>query len=347
MTTCAVELARVDEEIEALGAPATASAATRRAALLYRHACLTGRSDAYRAADREVDAAVEAHPGWPDLRLLKATLDLHFHRFAAARRAVGAVPRLASTPAGVVLLADVDLHTGDVAAARAGFEAAAGAVPCGDHLARLAGVEEAAGRYAEADRLYERAEDELTAKEMRSFAWLQLRRGSSACARGLLGEAERLYDRADAAFSGYWLVHAHRAALATARNDAPAATALYEDLARSVGRPEFDHHLGDALVAGGDPKRARACHDRARAAFRASIGAGEVHELHRAAILHLDVYDDVASASRYALADLALRRTGSSLRTAARCLAAAGRPDEAERLEDEALSASLAAVSTS
>ena len=349
MTACAAELARVDEEIEALGVPATASAATRRVALLYRRACLTGRSAAYRAADREAGAAVVAHSSWPDLWLLKATLDLHFHRFAAARRAVAAVPGLASTPRGRVLLADVDLHVGDIPAARAGFEAAARTDPCADHLVRLAGIEEAAGRYAEAGRLYDRAEDDLTAKEMRSFAWVQLQRGSAACARGLHDEAERLYDRADAAFSGYWLVAAHRAALATARGDAPATIALYEELVRSVRRPEFDHLLGDALVAAGDSNRARTCHDRARARYRASIEAGEVHELHRAAILDLSVYDDAASACEYALADLTLRRSPLSLRTAARCLAAIGRLDEAERLVDEAeaLSAPLAAASTS
>lgn len=335
VTDCAAEIAAVDVAISALGADGAASTAARRAALLYRKACLTGRTEAYRSADHFVDGALAEHPRWPDLWMLKATLDLHFHRFADALRHLDALPGLASTPEALVLAGDVELHVGHRAAARLAFQAAANADPRPGHLVRLAACEEVAGRPEAADALFAEAEDGLTAKEMRTFAWLQLRRGSAACVRGDHAAAERFYARADAAYSGYWLVRVHQADLAAAEGETARAATLYEDLARSVGRPEFDHRLGDVLAAT-DPARARASHERALAGYRASIARGEVHELHRAAVLYLDVCGDAASATECALADLALRRSPVALRTAARCLAAAGRTEEARRLEVEA-----------
>ena len=49
--------------------------------------------------------------------------------------------------------------------------------PTWDNLARLAYFVASMGERERADDLYARAEDELTAKEMRSYAWLELQRG--------------------------------------------------------------------------------------------------------------------------------------------------------------------------
>ena len=51
-------------------------------------------------------------------------------------------------------------------------------------LARLAHLRGKMGDPAAADRLYSEAEDELTAKEMRSYAWLEVQRGFLAFAQG-------------------------------------------------------------------------------------------------------------------------------------------------------------------
>ena len=63
------------------------------------------------------------------------------------------------------------------------------------------------------DRLYREAEDELTAKEMRSYAWLEVQRGFLAFSRGGYPEARSHYDIAEAAYPGYWLVGEYQAEL--------------------------------------------------------------------------------------------------------------------------------------
>lgn len=336
-TGCAAELARAEEELATL-TPAVRSAAqaTRRAALLYRRAGLTGRTSAYRDADGWIDLALQTIERWPDLWLLKATLDLHFHRFDAARRHVAAAPGLKASPEGRALIADVDLHLGDAPAARRAYEVLVERDPCCDHLARLAELEAAAGRHHVAEGLRARAEDDLTAKQMRSFAWLQLQRGRHAAARGRFDSAAALYDRADAAYSGYWLVTAHRAKLAMAEGNVRDAIPLYEELSARVSRPEFEHQLGDAYLRAGDVERARTCHARALAGYSASIERGEVHELHRLALFHLEVRRDAQGALAWAMADLKLRRSALALSTAARCLDAAGQLQEGRRLAEEA-----------
>jgi tetratricopeptide (TPR) repeat protein len=74
------------------------------------------------------------------------------------------------------------------------------------------------GDPAGADELYEEAQDDLTAKEMRAFAWLEVQRGFLDFARGRYRQARSHYDRADAAYPGYWLVDEHVAELLAAQD---------------------------------------------------------------------------------------------------------------------------------
>jgi hypothetical protein len=67
------------------------------------------------------------------------------------------------------------------------------------------------GDFANADRLYQDAEEEISAKEMRSSAWVELQRGYLELSRGQYQAAWDHYRQADQAYSGYWLTKEYMA----------------------------------------------------------------------------------------------------------------------------------------
>ena len=83
------------------------------------------------------------------------------------------------------------------------------------------------GGDAAADRLYAEAEDELTAKEMRQYAWIEVQRGFLRFTHGRYAEARGIIERADQAYPDYWLVDDHTAELLGAEGRYAEAAALY------------------------------------------------------------------------------------------------------------------------
>jgi tetratricopeptide (TPR) repeat protein len=187
-----------------------------------------------------------------------------------------------------------------------------------------------------ADRWYAAAADELTAKEMRSYAWVEVRRGLLDLRRGRYEAAAGHYERAGRAEPGWWVVQDHVAELLGARGELDRALAGYEELAGRVARPELQQALGDLHAFAGRPDRARPWHERALAVYRASAGRGEVHYLHHLADLLADVAPG-QEAVAWARRDLALRRGFGAHAGLAWALHRAGRPGEAARSMDEAL----------
>ena len=86
-----------------------------------------------------------------------------------------------------------------------------------DNLARLAYWKSKLGEVAEADQLYEEAEQSLTAKQMRSYAWLKLQRGVLAITHGRYADAWTHYRRADEAYPCHWHTDEHFAELLAAK----------------------------------------------------------------------------------------------------------------------------------
>ena len=109
------------------------------------------------------------------------------------------------------------------------------------------------GDLDDADRLYAQAGEEITAKEMRSFAWVELQRGLLALGRGRTGDAGAHYERANRAYSGYWLVNEYNAELLGASGRFDEAVALYEKVLARAPRPEIQQALGDLYVFMGKP----------------------------------------------------------------------------------------------
>jgi tetratricopeptide (TPR) repeat protein len=331
MSDYATELARIDADI------ATAEAGGRRdvvtvtavASKRYQRACLTGDLAALRDVEPAIDAGLAEYGPWPDLCVVKASVAATLHRIADARAALALAPGVAGVMPGRAMLADLDREEGRYAAALHAYEAALEAEPAWDAFARLADLKFKLGDAEAADALFALAVDELTAKQMRSYAWVELQWGRTHLRRGRLADAGEHYARARAACAGYWLVDQHAAELLAARGEPAAAAALYEQVAERVPRPDAAQAVGDAYVALGDPERAGAWHDQALAGYLDSARRGEVHYLHHLVGFYADVRPDGDAAVRWAERDLALRPNAYTRAALAWALVRADRIPEA------------------
>ena len=165
---------------------------------------------------------------------------------------------------------------------------------------------------AAADQLYAEAQDELTAKEMRSFAWLEVQRGFLDFAHGRFGAARSHYRRAEAAYPGYWLAAEHIAELLAAESEFAAAIAILEPLAAAVRRPDLEQAIGELYELIGQTERARHWAAKALAGYLQSAERGEVHYWHHLADYYAEVAQDGAKAAEWARRDLRLRANCST-----------------------------------
>jgi tetratricopeptide (TPR) repeat protein len=297
-------LARIGEELARLaGEPASADRATRIAHCLYRRASMTGDLAELDAAEAAVDAGIEEFGAWPDLCFVKANVDFKLHRLERVRADLELSPAFRVSAEGRAIAADLDLEEGRYEEARRGYESLVADERSWSALARLANLEAKLGDRERADELYGDAEDELTAKELRSYCWLELQRGD-LCPPA---EAERHYERAERAYSGDWLVDQHKARLRAAQGRLDEALALYCTVAARAPRPEAHQALGDVYLRMGRPEEARPWHDLALAAYLDSVERGGVHYLHHLAHFYLESRPDPAEAARWARADYELR----------------------------------------
>src|SRR3984893_13636433 len=174
-------------------------------------------------------------------------------------------------------------------------------------LARLAHLQGKMGDATGADHLYEEAEDQLTAKEMRAYAWLEVQRGFLDFARRRDGEAQLHYRRADAAYPGYWLVDEHIAELLGAEGKYDEAVAMYQSILSNGRRPELEQAIGELCELAGRRGPAAYWQETALTAYVQSVRRGEVHYYHHLVDYYSEVAEDGAEAVKWAYKDLQLR----------------------------------------
>jgi tetratricopeptide (TPR) repeat protein len=324
------ELSRIETEIATLVAKthefdAGRDGARRIVYKRYQHASLRGDFGALRAVAGEVDALIDPERPDPDMCYLRANIAFKFHRLDIVDDALALSALLRDGLPGRALRADLDAQRGYYSQAKDAYRAIIDAGRSWDNLARLAHLEFKLGDVDEAERLFEEAEDELTAKEMRHFAWLELQRGLLDLSRGRYAEADTHYDRAERAYSGHWMVAEHRAELLAARGEEEAAVTLYEDVVARTPRPELMQALGELYSFIGRDEEAERWYTAANAAYIGSVNRGEVHYLHHLADFHSDVRKDGEQAVRWAMQDLALRENHATLAACAWALYRAGR----------------------
>jgi len=308
-----IELTGLQKEIAELGQKAFAppidvERATRFVHRLNQRAYLTGGPGDFKAADAAMARAVQDVGPSPPFYFLKANLDFKFHRLDRARDTLAALSRSGGNAHAAALNASITFQDGGYEEAKREYQLAIEKNPTWDNLARLAYWEAKFGDPQTADRLYEQAEDAISAKGMRSYAWVELERGVLSLKRGRHREALAHYRRAEKAYSGYWLVDEHLAELLGAERKFAEAAALYETVIARAPRPEFQQALGDLLLVMGKADRARPWHERALTAYLESVERGEAHYYHHLTGFYADVRGDGAEAVRWARKDVQLRR---------------------------------------
>jgi tetratricopeptide (TPR) repeat protein len=307
-----IELSQTKQEIAALNFGDKTTALTDEKMLelvsvLYRQFLLTGIFVDFKLADQAIDKAMHSVGGGPDLYLLRARLDFSLHRFAQTKTDLKRVSELAGAFPVQMLHADLMVQEGKYAEAKKAYEKIIRKKRTWDGLARLAYLQGIIGDYAGAEALYIEAENEISAKEMRAYAWLKVQRGHLAFNQGHHDIALRHYLGADQAYSGYWLVQEHLAELFGAQRRYNEAEALYLRVIANTPKPELWQALGDLYVFMGSPERAKPWHEKALVTYLESVQNGEVLYLHHLAGFYADVLEEGSEAVRWARKDLALR----------------------------------------
>jgi tetratricopeptide (TPR) repeat protein len=317
MTSFDDELAQARHDIASLEALAERNAfdPEKRVRLAYRQfhlASLTGSESDFKAVAQTIAAVIRDFGPKEDICLLKASLDGRFHRLAEVKQDLQMCPSLAGRFAGRSVLADLDFQEGRYQQARERLEDLIREDRTWDNLARLAHWMAKLGSTDEADRLYAEAEDELTAKEMRSFAWLELQRGALAISRGRYDKARPHYQRASTAFPGHWLADEHMAGLEAAEGNFDQALLLLQTVIARTPKPELRQTMGELLAFVGKTDEAQKWFAEALTAYLASVQQGDVHYFHHLADFYSDAGSQPAEAVRWARRDVALRSNFST-----------------------------------
>jgi len=254
------------------------------------------------------DKALAGLPQSAELYLLHAAFNLKLHRLEAAKTDLQMLSFMDEDPKVQVLRADIAVQEGNYRAAETSYQSIIEKNRLWDNLSRLAYLRAKFGDFESADQLYLEAEEEISAKEMRSYAWVELQRGYLALSRGRHEAAWDHYRRADQAYSGYWLTKEYMAEWLGAQRNFDAAIALYQKIIICTPRPELYHALGDLYLFMGKPELAQPWHDRALAAYLDSAQRGEVQYYHHLATFYADARLDGAQALKWARKDIQLRQ---------------------------------------
>lgn len=329
------EIAELEDGIFTL--PVNFDKALKLTQRMYHRAQLTGAPADLRSTEAAIDRALREVGPLAGLYLLKANLNFKLHRFEQTDQDIAALSRFAGDPRIVVLKAGIDFQRGRYEGAKMGYLKAVEKNPTWDNLARLAYWIGKFGDADLADRLYRQAEEEISAKDKRSYAWVELQRGLLDLNRCRYDEAMDHYREAAKAYSGYWLVDEHMAELLGATRKFDAAAALYESVVARAPLPELYQRLGDLYLFMGKPGQAGPWHDKALAGYLDSAARGEVNYYHHLAGFYADVRGDGAEAVKWAEKDLALRPYFATQDALAWALYRAGRFEEAQSASRQAL----------
>jgi tetratricopeptide (TPR) repeat protein len=303
-----IDNALANLKMNSTSAPLNLDESTRHASLLFQRARLTGNLAALDVAETAIAKTVRIYGATEDLVLLLADLHLKLHRLTDVKEDLARLNTLGDSARGRALKADLAFQEGRYAEARQGYEDLARRHPTWENLARLAFFRGKTGDVASASRLYERAEDEITAKEMRAFAWVELQRGLLALGSGRDHEALAHYDRADKAYSGYWLIDEHRAELLASMGQFDKAVELYQKVLVQSPCPELQQALGDLYKYMGQPERAQPWYDKARVAYTDAASRGGSHYYHHLTGFYADAVENADEAEIWARKDLAIRQ---------------------------------------
>jgi tetratricopeptide (TPR) repeat protein len=313
----AEELAGAESDIQKLeerrhANPRDLEKRVRLAYRLFHRASLTASIDHFAQVEICVRECLADFGPREDICLLRANLAFRFHRLRGVYEALAMCPVLSERFEGRVLVADLDFQEGRYLEARLRLEELVKEDRTWDNIARLAHWHGKLGDVGEADRLYAEAEDELTAKQMRSYAWLQLQRGILAITHGCYEDAWRHYQRAEDSYPGHWHTDEHFAELLAAEGRYEEAARLFLDVIARTQKPELQQALGELYAFTGREDEAQAWFDSALRTYLASAERGEVHYYHHLADFYADAREVPAEAVKWARRDVEMRSNFST-----------------------------------
>jgi tetratricopeptide (TPR) repeat protein len=192
------------------------------------------------------------------------------------------------------------------------------------------------GAPAEAEHFFDRSERELQSPTAQVRAYHELQRGILDLERGRLDDALAHFRRADRVFPGHWLIEEHIAEVATLQGRLDEAEAMYRDIVRRTGHPEFMDALAGIAAERGDAAARDAWSRRAAAVWRQRL-AQFPEAAYGHAIDHCLDKGDRACALSLAERNHQARPYGDAKVKLAQALLLNGRLDEARRMIDTAL----------
>ena len=226
--------------------------------LYNERARLTGDYNDYGRAE-DLLTRLEGQFGTSADSLCMARAKMHFtlHRLAAAKRVLDSCPRLAAKGDDLGLRADIAFYSGRYKDAGIIYRAMVNQVGNAQSYIQLALYDAKTGAPGEASAMMEAAEARYHGASPLQESWFALQRGLIELDRGRYDEARSMYALADERLPGYWLNQEHMAEATRLKGDTAAAKAIYEDVVRKTGAPEYLDALGILDAEAGDAKAAQ------------------------------------------------------------------------------------------
>lgn len=333
-TDYAKELSRLQTAIERFSAPATRDEALQQVYYRYQYASLTVDYEDFKAVENAIASALQSYGPSDDLDYFSAHLNFKLHRLQGTQDFIAHMPDAADSTSLQALRADIALQQGRYAEALQAYENLIHERRSWDALARLAYYRLKTGQPEAADELYRQAADMIPAKDMRSYAWLELQRGLVALEYEHYEQALEHYRTADRAWSGYWLIEEHIAEVLRLMGDIPASASLYEKIIERTHKPEYVTALAN-MLATKDPAASAALYREADTLFERQLALyPEAASGHLIESL-LQKQDVDPRLQEYAERNHAMRPNSEAKLLLARTYVKLGKPEQAKALLGE------------
>lgn len=303
--------------------------------LYTERARLTGSYDDYGRAEALLARLEPQYGGTDGVCLARAKLNYAVHRLAAARQILDGCPRIAGSVEDLLLRADIAFHTGRYKDAGAIYRALVNQVGTPQTYIQLALHSAKTGSPGEAAAFLEAAEKRYHGASPVMASWFALQRGLIELDRGRYEEARALFALADQRLPGYWLNEEHLGEAAELMGDTPRAKAIYEEVVRKTGLPEYLDALGSIEAQAGNSEIARKHLARAEAIYAQRAKRFPEAIAGHALEHYLDAAPDPAKALTLARANFENRPYGDAAIALAKAQLLDKRPAEAASLLEQ------------
>ncbi|WP_353217272.1 hypothetical protein, partial [Sandarakinorhabdus sp.] len=302
---------------------------------------LTGSYDDYANAQRALKAAFKVAVPKSGPHMMHAKLDFSMHRLADAETMLAAMDQYFMKPAPpqqaemAAMRGDIAFYRGDYQAALALYDRADALSP-GMAIFNRAIHAARTGAADQADALFAQAIADLQPPMPQVRAYLELQRGILDLDRGRLDDALVHFRDGDRIFPGHWLIEEHIAEVLTLQGKTSEAEALYRDIVRRTGHPEFLDALAGIAEKRGDVLAAKQLYAQAWAIWQQRIGQFP-QAAYGHAIDHCVAKGDWPCALQFAEKNHAARPFGEAKVALARALLGNGRNAQARAMIETVL----------